>query len=248
MRLIARIDVKKENVIKGMHLEGLRKLGDPNEFARRYYKAGIGEILFMDAVANLYDRNNLFEIIKTACNDVFVPITLGGGVRSIHDIEMALKAGADKVAINTAAVRDPDFIEDAAKIFGSHCIIGSVEAKSHGGSWEVYTESGREKSGLNVVDWCKRLEKLRVGEILIASVGMEGTRKGFDVKLVEEVQQATHYPVMVSGCLGNLAHLDKIVERPAPSTIANASVLNYSLLKCSELKTHMTSLDVWVRV
>ena len=134
MRLIARIDVKNENVIKGIHLEGLRKLGDPNEFARRYYEAGIDEIIFMDAVAGLYDRNNLFEIIKTACNNLFAPITLGEGVRSVQDIEMALKAGADKVAINTAAVRDPDFIEDAAKILGSQCIVGSVEAKSHGGS------------------------------------------------------------------------------------------------------------------
>ena len=148
IRVLARIDVKNEFVIKGIHLEGLRKVGDPNKMALDYYNNGIDEIIFMDAVAAYYDRNSLSDLIKRACVNVFIPITVGGGIRTIEDIRNALKSGADKVAINTKAVRDPDFITQSSKIFGSQCIVSSIEAKLVGqDEWEVYTDNGREPSG-----------------------------------------------------------------------------------------------------
>ncbi len=153
IRVIARVDVKNEFVIKGIHLEGLRKVGNPNEMALDYYNNEIDEIIFMDAVAAYYDRNSLSELIRKACANVFIPITVGGGIRTIDDIKNTLKSGADKVAINTKAVQDPDFISQSSKIFGSQCIVSSIEAKAiGGGKWEVYTDNGREPSGKDVIE------------------------------------------------------------------------------------------------
>ena len=192
IRVIARIDVKNEFAIKGIHLEGLRKVGNPNDMARNYYDEGIDEIVFMDAVAAYYDRNSLSDLIKEACTDVFIPITVGGGIRTINDISDALKSGADKVAINTKAVQEPDFIRQSSKIFGSQCIVASIEAKSiSNGKWEVYTDNGREPSGIDVVEWTKYVEELGAGEIMLTSIDKEGTKKGFDVDLYQAVLFAT---------------------------------------------------------
>lgn len=161
-RIIARIDVKNEFVIKGIHLEGLRKVGDPIELARKYYQAGIDEILFMDAVASLYGRNNLFHIIEMACREVFIPITIGGGIRSIDDIDKALKSGADKISLNTQAIKEPALISRAAEIYGSQCVVASIEAKKRNGWWEAYVDNGREETGINVVEWAMELERLEL--------------------------------------------------------------------------------------
>ena len=152
MRIIARLDIKNEFVIKGIHLEGLRKVGNPNEMSKKYYDEGVDEVLFIDSVASLYNRNNLFSVIRKASEEVFVPITIGGGLRSVADVEEALDAGADKVAINTQAVRNPNFIEELAKRYGSQCIVASVQAKRNDDDWEVYIETGRETTGLSVVE------------------------------------------------------------------------------------------------
>ena len=189
-RIIARIDVKNEFVIKGIHLEGLRKVGDPNTLALNYYDQGVDEIIFMDAVASYYDRNNLSEILEAACNDIFVPITLGGGIRTIQDIRNALNSGADKVAINTQAIKDPEFINKASKIFGSQCLVGSIESKLIGDkSWEAYYDNGREPSGLDVVSWAEELEARGIGELMITSIDYEGTKKGFDVRLLSLINE-----------------------------------------------------------
>lgn len=237
MRLIARLDIKNEHVIKGIHLEGLRKVGNPNQMARDYYEAGIDEIVFMDAVASLYDRNNLFHIIEAAVRDVFVPIAIGGGLRTLEDVSRALDAGADKVIINTGAVRNIRLVSDVAEKFGSQCLIGSIEAKrAPGGGWQVQVDNGREPAGLEVLDWARRLEQAGIGELLVTSVDQEGTRRGFDVELVDALQRTTHRPIIVSGGYGQPAHLDKLLSRVLPSAIACASVLHYKQTSVAELK------------
>lgn len=236
MRLIARLDIKNEFVIKGIHLEGLRKIGDPNETARQYYEDGIDEIIFMDAVASLYDRNNLFHIIEAASEEVFVPITIGGGIRNISDIETALASGADKVAINTGAVRQPDFISEAVKIYGSQCIVGSIEAKESRAGWEVYVDNGRERTGLLVLEWARRLEELGIGELLVTSVDHEGTKRGFDIELSRLINDSVSIPVIVSGGMGKMDHLRQLFESVNPSGCAVASVLHYGICGIDELK------------
>lgn len=236
MRIIARLDVKNEFVIKGIHLEGLRKVGDPNQLAKAYYDAGIDEILFVDCVASLYNRNNLFSVIQKASEEVFVPITIGGGLRSIADVEQALNAGADKVAINTAAVRDPSLIEQVAKRYGSQCVVASVQAKRSVQGWEAYVETGREKTGLSVLDWVKRLQDLGAGELLLTSVDQEGTKSGFDVSLVREVNEAVSIPVIVSGGYGQPRHLSDLLKATEPSALCFASVLHYKTTTVDALR------------
>lgn len=236
IRQIARIDVKNQWAIKGIHLEGLRKVGDPNELAQAYYKAGIHEIVFMDAVASLYDRNNLFDVIRQASQDVFIPIALGGGLRTVTDISKALGAGADKVIVNTGAVRNIEFVSEASTKFGSQCVVGSIEAKKTVNGWEAYIDNGREPTGLNVVGWAKRLEEAGVGEILITSIDQEGTKRGFDVQLICELQNAVRCPIIVSGGYGKPQHLISLLQKTIPSAIAYASVLHYKMQTVPELK------------
>ena len=238
MRIIARLDVKNDWVIKGIQLEGLRKVGDPIELAQKYYESGAHEIIFMDAVASLYDRNNLFHIIEKACENVFVPICIGGGLRSIDDVSKALAAGADKVAINTGAVQNLELITEIANRYGSQCIIGSIEAKRQtAGNWDAYTDNGREPTGLDVLDWVKQLENAGVGEILLTSVDQEGTKRGFELDLLQEVQAITTRPVIISGGYGEPEHLESLLKTIRPSAAAFASVFHYNMAKPSDLDT-----------
>ena len=177
-RLIARLDVKGENLIKGVHLEGLRVIGPPEQYAKAYYEQGADEIIYMDIVASLYGRSNLVHIVRRTAHNVFVPITVGGGVRSVADAESLLRAGADKVAINSAVVRNPALISDVARRFGSQCMVLSIEAKRQNeGGWEVYTDCGRERTGLDAVAWAVRGVSLGAGEILVTSIDKEGTQE-----------------------------------------------------------------------
>jgi cyclase len=247
IRLIARIDVKNEYVIKGIHLEGLRKIGDPNQIAVKYYREGIDEIIFMDAVASLYGRNNLFHIIERACEDIFVPITVGGGIRSVSDIEKALRSGADKVAINTQAIKTPLLIKEAAKIFGSQCIVGSIEAKRKTDTWEAYVDTGREATGINAVSWAKQLQGLGAGEIFLTSVDTEGTRKGFDVDLVRAVTDAVSIPVIANGGAGKLEHIKALIEGADVDAVAAASILHYNIYTTGEIKAFLNANNIKVR-
>jgi cyclase len=179
---------------------------------------------FLDSVASLYDRNNIFHVIRKASEQVFIPITIGGGIRNLADVVQALDSGADKIAINTAAVRDINFIETIAQKYGSQCIVGSIQAKKQGNTWEVYIESGRERTGINVVDWARILEKSGAGEILLTSVDKDGTKTGFDIELAAEVNAAIKIPLIVSGGLGKLSHLDDLCAVTRPSAICAASV------------------------
>lgn len=247
IRLIARLDVKGENLIKGVHLEGLRVIGDPQAYARRYYEQGADELIYMDIVASLYGRSKLTDIVRRTAHDVFVPMTVGGGIRSIDDVRDLLRAGADKVAINTAAVKRPELIQEVARRFGSQCMVLSIEAKRQSaGQWEVYTDCGREKTGLSAVDWARRGVELGAGEILLTSIDCEGTRKGFDNQLVEAVSQAVDVPVIASGGYGQKSHLGEIVQAGADA-VAFADALHYGRATLADLRTMAGELDIPVR-
>ena len=248
-RVIARIDVKNEFVIKGIHLEGLRKVGDPNELAKKYYDLGIDEIIFMDAVAAYYDRNSLSHIIEKACSDVFVPITVGGGIRSIENIQTALNSGADKVAINTQSVKDPSFIQHASKTFGSQCIVSSVDAmRIADGKWEVFIDNGREPTGLDVIEWVKKLEALGAGEIMLTSIDSEGTKKGFDLELNKAVGEAVFIPVIASGGAGTVSDITDLMAESNVDAVAVASLLHYDLATISDIKLGLSAQGIKVRM
>jgi cyclase len=238
VRFIARLDVKGENLIKGVHLEGLRKLGPPADFATRYYKNGIDELIYMDVVASLYGRNNLLDIVRKTAENVFIPITVGGGIRSVEDALKVLRAGADKIAINTAATKRHAMITELAERFGSQSIVLSVEAsKCHeGNGWEVYTENGREKTGLDVISWVRQAASLGVGEILLTSVDREGTLRGFDEKLVTAVVDSVNIPVIASGGMGCIEDFETVVKSAGADAVAAAHVLHYEKLSISEIK------------
>lgn len=249
MRLIPRLDVKAPNLIKGVHLEGLRKVGDPNVFARSYYEAGADEILYMDVVASLYERNSLFDIVERTTRDVFVPITVGGGLRSVDDVRMALKAGADKVAINTAAVRRPELISEVARVFGSQCMVLSIEAKRGSGpaNWEAFTDNGREHTGFEVVEWAKRGASLGAGEILLTSVDREGTRRGFDVELVRAVSSAVNIPVIASGGMGSIDHLVDVLTTGRADAAAMADILHWNRMDFGAIRAAALERNLPVR-
>ncbi|MBJ25246.1 MAG: imidazole glycerol phosphate synthase subunit HisF [Flavobacteriaceae bacterium] len=247
-RIIARIDVKNEYAIKGIHLEGLRKIGNPNELALKYYLNGIDEIIFMDAVASYYDRNSLSNIIEIATKNIYVPITVGGGIRSLEDIQIALNSGADKVSINTEAVKNPKFIYESAKKFGSQCIIGSIEAKiTDNNEWKVFYDNGREKSDIDVISWAKKLQELGAGELLITSIDMEGTRRGFDVELSEKIAESVTIPVISSGGAGDTNHILNLFEKTNIDGVALASILHYNIFSVEEIKKTLKENKIPVR-
>jgi cyclase len=238
LRLIARLDIKGPNLIKGVHLEGLKVVGDPQAYARRYYDAGADELIYMDVVASLYGRNSLTEIVRRTADEIFIPLTVGGGVRSVGDVDELLRSGADKVAINTAAVKRPALIREVAQRFGSQCMVLSIEAKRIGAMrWEAYTDNGREKTGLDVIEWARRGVELGAGEILLTSVDQEGTRTGFDVSLTHAVATQVGVPVIASGGMGSVAHLVEVVNEGKADAVAMADVLHFQRLDLSEIKT-----------
>lgn len=247
VRLIARLDIKGPNLIKGVHLEGLRVIGDPQEYARRYYEQGADELVYIDIVASLYGRSKLTEIVRRAAHDVFVPMTVGGGIRSIEDVGDLLRAGADKVAINTAAVRRPELIDEVSRRFGSQAMVLSIEAKEQApGRWEVFTDCGRERSGVDAVDWARRGVDLGAGEILVTSIDREGTRKGFDLALVKAISSAVEVPVIASGGFGEMAHLGEAVSAGADA-VAIADALHYKRTTFPELRREAAERGIPVR-
>lgn len=247
IRLIARLDVKGENLIKGVHLEGLRVIGAPQVFAKKYYEQGADELIYMDIVASLYGRSNLIDIVSRTANDVFIPLTVGGGVRTVEDVGNLLRAGADKIAINTAAVYRPELITEVARKFGSQCMVLSIEAKRHGESkWEIYTDCGREKSGLDALEWAARGVSLGAGEILVTSIDQEGTRKGFDTELTSEISRMVNVPVIASGGYGQVEHLNDVIQAGADA-VAVADALHYCRTSIPELREYAHELGYLVR-
>ena len=231
-RIISRLDIKGPNLVKGIHLEGLRVMGKPEVFARHYYQNGADELFFQDTVASLYDRNSLHDIISKTAREIFIPLTVGGGLRTIDDIRNVLRAGADKVAINTAAIKNPDFIKKAAQQFGSSTIVVAIEAiKQPGGKYFAYTDNGREETGLEVVEWAKKIEFLGAGEIVITSVDREGTGEGFDLALTQSVAAAVNIPVIAHGGAGKPADVADVINVSKVDAVAIASILHYDFIR-----------------
>lgn len=247
IRLISRLDVKAPKLVKGIQFEGLRKLGDPNEFALKYYLQGVDEVYYADIVASLYERNSLLDIIEKATEDVFVPITVGGGLRSIRDVEAALRVGADKVSINTAAIKRPELISEIADRFGSQCMVLSIQAKRQNGFWEAYFDNGREHSYLDAIEWARRGEELGAGEIVLTSVDREGTAKGYDVDLVRAVVDEVSIPVIASGGMGKLEDVGQVIREGHADAIAMAHVLHYDHLTISQIREYCISQEIPVR-
>lgn len=247
VRLVARLDIKGPNLIKGVHLEGLRVIGDPQEYARRCYEQGADELVYIDIVASLYGRSKLTEIVRRAAHDVFVPMTVGGGIRTVDDASDLLRAGADKVAINTAGVRRPALITEVSRRFGSQAMVLSIEAKQQApGRWEIYTDCGRERSGIDAIDWARRGVELGAGEILVTSIDREGTRKGFDIDLVDAIAGAVDVPVIASGGYGAPEHLVQVVGTGADA-VAVADALHYGRCTVADLRRAAVDAGIPVR-
>lgn len=230
IRIIPRLDIKGPNLVKGVHLEGLRVLGKPSAFARYYYEEGADELVFMDVVASLYGRNSLLEIVEQTANEIFIPLVVGGGLRSISDIRDVLRAGADKVTLNTAAVGRPEFITEASRQFGSSTIVVSIEAMKRGDRYEAFTDNGRERTGLDAIDWAVRAAELGAGELLVTSIEKEGTGRGYDLELTRAIAERVEVPVVACGGAGKPSDVLEVIDAGA-SAACLASMLHYEFIK-----------------
>lgn len=232
IRIIPRLDIKGPNLVKGIHFEGLRVLGKPEDFARYYYENGADELIYMDAVASLYGRNSLLQIVEKTAKTIFIPMTVGGGIRSLNDIRQALRAGADKVSLNTAAIRRPELIREAARAFGSSTIVVSIEAiRRAEGCYEAYIDYGREKTGMDVFKWALQAAELGAGEIMITSINREGTGKGFDCGLIKRISESVSIPVIAAGGAGGAEHVLSVIKEGKANAAALASLLHYNAMK-----------------
>lgn len=232
IRIIPRLDIKGPNLVKGIHLEGLRVLGKPERFARYYYEQGADELLYLDVVASLYGRNNLLEIVRKTSREVFIPLTVGGGLRSLDDIKEALRAGADKVSLNTAVIRNPGLIRKAARRFGSSTIVVSIEAiKRSDGSYEAYTDNGREQTGVNAMEWAHRAADFGAGELLVTSIDQEGTGRGYDLELTRAIAASVPIPVIACGGAGQVSDVADVVIEGKANAVCLASLLHYQFIQ-----------------
>lgn len=232
VRIIPRLDIKGPNLVKGIHLEGLRVLGKPSDFAKYYYEQGADELMFMDVVASLYERNSLHDIISETAKSIFIPITVGGGLRSIEDIKEVLRAGADKVCLNTAAINNPQLIKDATRMFGSSTIVVAIEAiKESNGKYLAYTDNGREHTGVDVFEWAQKLDEMKVGEIIITSVDREGTGEGFDTNLINKISSIVSVPVIAHGGVGRKQDVLPAFSEGNADAVAIASLIHYHFIK-----------------
>lgn len=230
-RLIARLDIKGPNLVKGIHLEGLRVLGKPWDFARYYYEQGADELIFQDAVASLYGRNCLHDIIEKTAREIFIPLTVGGGLRCIEDIAQVLRRGADKVSLNTAAIRQPMLIKEAVERFGSSSIVVAIEAiKQKSGDYFAFINNGREPTGIEVVSWAKQAVSLGAGEILLTSVDQEGTGLGFDMNLIKAVAGVVDVPIIAHGGPSRIDHVAEAFAKGGVDAVALASMLHYGFI------------------
>jgi cyclase len=229
IRIIGRLDVKGPNLVKGIKLEGLRAFGDPSKFAELYYENNIDEIFYQDVVASLYNRNNLFDIVEKTTKNVFIPVTVSGGLKSLDDFTKALESGADKIAFNTAAIKNPDLINKAAEKFGSSTIIISIEVIKYENEYLAFTDNGREFTGKNAINWAREVEKRGAGEILLTSVDKDGTGEGFDLELIKKISKEIKIPLIAHGGGGKKEHLLEAVQSGA-NALALASILHYNLI------------------
>ena len=248
-RIIPCLDVTAGRVVKGVSFVELRDAGDPVEIARRYDEQGADELTFLDITASSDDRGIIFRIIEQVASQVFIPLTVGGGVRAVGDVRNLLNAGADKVSINTSAVLDPQLVADAAGRYGSQCIVVAIDAKQAGvGRWEVYTHGGRKATGLDAVEWAKRMQRLGAGEILLTSMDRDGQKTGFDLALTRAVTDALEIPVIASGGAGNLQHLADGVKKGGADAVLAASIFHFGEYTVQQAKQFMAQQGIEVRL
>lgn len=231
-----------------MQTEALRVMGSPKVFIDRYYKDGADEIIYLDIVASLYQRNIDFDQLKSVTDGVFIPVTVGGGIRSIQDVKNALRAGADKVAINTYAIHNPDFLTKAVQEFGSQCVVLFIEAKKqNNGMWEAYTDGGREHTGVDAISWAKRGIELGVGEILLSSIDKEGTRQGYDTSIVEKISSIAPIPVIAHGGAGSPLSVEDVIIKGKADAVALSSLFHYKEYSINDIKKHLIEKNINVR-
>ena len=248
VRIIPCLDVDAGRVVKGVNFVDLVDAGDPVEQARIYDKAGADELCFLDITASSDDRDTIFDVVSNTAEHCFMPLTVGGGIRKIDDIRKLLLAGADKVSINTAAVKTPEFVGQAAEKFGSQCIVVSVDAKgTPSGGFEIFTHGGREATGIEAISWCQRMADLGCGEILLTSMDRDGTKKGFDLELTRAVTDAVPVPVIASGGVGTLDHLVEGVMQGHASAVLAASIFHFGTYTIAQAKAHMKAAGADVR-
>ncbi len=247
-RIIPCLDVDRGRVVKGVNFVGLRDAGDPVEIARRYDEQGADELCFLDITASSDERDTIVHVVEQVAAQVFIPLTVGGGVRKIDDVRNLLNAGADKVSINTAAVHRPEFVAEATGRFGSQCIVVAIDAKRAGAGWEVFTHGGRRPTGLDAIEWAKRMEVLGAGEILLTSMDRDGTREGFDLALTRAIADTVTIPVIASGGVGTLEHLaDGVLEGGADAVLA-ASIFHFGEFTVRQAKECMKARGIEVRL
>jgi cyclase len=247
-RIIPCLDVKNGRVVKGINFIDLKDAGDPVEQAKIYSKGGADEICFLDITASNENRETIYNVIKRTSENCFVPLTVGGGVKNLEDINRLLVSGADKVSINTAAVNNQNLIKESSKKFGSQCIVVAIDAKQKNDKWEIFTHGGRIETGIDAVEFAKKMEQNGAGELLITSMDRDGTQKGYDIKLISEIEKNVNIPIIASGGVGNLEHLFEGVKYGKASAVLAASIFHYGTYSISEAKQYLDSKGIPVRI
>jgi len=247
-RIIPCLDVKNGRVVKGINFVDLKDAGDPVEQAKIYSDGGADEICFLDITASNENKDTIYDVVERTSKKCFVPLTVGGGVRGVEDINKLLNCGADKVSINTAAVQNPKMIIESSKKFGSQCIVVAIDAKQKNNKWEIYTHGGRTETGIDVLDFAKKMEDSGAGELLITSMDRDGTRKGYDIKLISEIEKNVNIPIIASGGAGTLEHLLEGIKYGKASAVLAASIFHYGTYSIREVKEYLDTKGIPVRI
>ena len=246
-RIIPCLDVKNGRVVNGINFVDLKDAGDPVEQAKIYSDGGADEICFLDITASNENRDTIYDVVKETSKKCFVPLTVGGGVRSVDDINKLLNCGADKVSINTAAVQNPSVVKESSKKFGSQCIVVAIDAKKNGDKWEIFTHGGRKETRINAIEFALKMEKSGAGELLVTSMDKDGTQSGYDIELMKTISESVNIPVIASGGVGTLDHLVDGIKSGASAVLA-ASIFHYGTYSVNEAKQYLASKDIPVRI
>jgi len=247
-RIIPCLDVKNGRVVKGINFVDLKDAGDPVEQAKIYSDGGADEICFLDITASNENRDTIYDVVERTSKKCFVPLTVGGGVRGVDDINKLLNCGADKVSINTAAVQNPEMIIESSKKFGSQCIVVAIDAKKNSNKWEVFIHGGRTKTGIDAISFAKKMEDCGAGELLITSMDRDGTQKGYDNDLISEIEKSVNIPIIASGGVGNLKHLEEGITKGHANALLAASIFHYGKYSIMEVKNYLNSKKIPVRI